>query len=192
MCQLLLYDNVNQLYIYRHPPFWTVLPHQLVPLGHNRAPGWAPWAVQHLPTSCLFYTWWCLNVKATLSISATLSFPQRVYKFILYVCVSLPALQIGSSWPLCFQAIELFCQMTSHSKVEQEKAPARLKYWGWGASHLPLGALHSTVPQSISAEICFCKTRLVRGWPQSQCQFLIPAWADDRRITGDENIFSKS
>ena len=57
----------------------------------------------------------------------------------------------------------VFCQMTSHSKVEQEKAPARLKYWGWGASHLPLRALHSTVPQSISAEICFCKTPLVRG-----------------------------
>ena len=67
------------------------------PLGHHRAPSWAPCAIQHLPTSYLCYTWQCVYISATLSICPTLSFPLSVHKCILDVCVSLPALQIGSS-----------------------------------------------------------------------------------------------
>ena len=145
MCQLLLYDNVNQPYIYRHPPSWTVLPHHLVPLGHHRAPGWAPWAVQHLPSSCLVYTWWCLNVKATLSISATLSFPQRVHKFILYVCVSLPALQIGSSWPLCFQAIVSFAKWHPTRRLNRKKLQQ-----GWNIG----GGVHLICPSGPFTPPC--------------------------------------
>ena len=31
-----------------------------IPLGHHRAPGWAPCTTQKLPTSCLFHMWSCV------------------------------------------------------------------------------------------------------------------------------------
>jgi len=37
------------------------------------------------------------NFNATLSIYSNLSFPYCVYKSLLYICDSIPALQIGSS-----------------------------------------------------------------------------------------------
>ena len=37
---------MNQLRVYIYP----------TPLGHHRAPSWAPWAIQQFPTSSLFYT----------------------------------------------------------------------------------------------------------------------------------------
>lgn len=36
-------------------------------------------------------------VSASLSVHLTFSFPDWVHKFILYVCISIPALQVGSS-----------------------------------------------------------------------------------------------
>ena len=53
--------------------------------------------IQQLPTIYLFHTWWCVYFSATLSIHPPLSCPHCVHKFILYVCVSVNALQIGSS-----------------------------------------------------------------------------------------------
>ena len=51
------------------PPSWAPLPHpNPTPLGHRRAPSWAPCAVQQLPTSCRFYTWQCIYVSATLPV----------------------------------------------------------------------------------------------------------------------------
>ena len=46
-------------YIYILPPSGASLwpPPHPTPLGHHRAPSWAPCAIQHFPTSCLFYTW---------------------------------------------------------------------------------------------------------------------------------------
>ena len=41
----------------------------------------------------------CIYVIATLSVHPTLSFPQCIHKSILYVCVSISSLQIGSSVP---------------------------------------------------------------------------------------------
>ena len=49
--------------------------------------------------SCLFSAWQCTYVCATFSICSTLSPPHCVYEFILYICVSVPSLQIGSSIP---------------------------------------------------------------------------------------------
>ena len=46
-------------------------PHAIL-VGHHRAPGWAPCAMQHLPISCLFYTWQCTYSNAILSIRPTL------------------------------------------------------------------------------------------------------------------------
>ena len=45
--------------------------------------------------------WKCFN--APLSIHPTLSFPHCAHKSVLYVCVSIAALQIGSSVPPSFQ-----------------------------------------------------------------------------------------
>ena len=54
------------------PLSWPSIPHP-TPLGHHRAPSWAPCAVQQLPTSNLFYTWSWTYASATLSIRHTLS-----------------------------------------------------------------------------------------------------------------------
>ena len=63
VCQFLLYNKVNQLYIYicphissflhlppSHPPYPT-------PLGGHKALSWSPCAMRLLPTSYLFYVW---------------------------------------------------------------------------------------------------------------------------------------
>ena len=47
----------------------------------------------------LFYIWKCIGFHATVSIHPTLSLPLCVHKSVLYVCVSIAALQIGSLAP---------------------------------------------------------------------------------------------
>ena len=42
--------------IHISPLYWTSLPPHPIPLGHHRAPGWAPCVIQQLPTSYLFFT----------------------------------------------------------------------------------------------------------------------------------------
>ena len=68
-------------------------------LGRHRAQGWAPGVMQQLPTSCLFHTSWRTYVNATLSVRSPVSCPHRVHESILHICVSVPALQIGSCVP---------------------------------------------------------------------------------------------
>ena len=55
------------------------LPHP-IPLGHHRMPGWSSCVIQQLPTSYLFYAWFCIYVNATFSIRPTFSLPSCVYK----------------------------------------------------------------------------------------------------------------
>ena len=43
--------------------------------------------------------WWCVCFNATLSIRPTLFFPHCVHKSVLYICISITVLQIGSSLP---------------------------------------------------------------------------------------------
>ena len=75
-----------------------------LPPGHYRAPSWAPCAGQQVPTSYLFYRWWCVYVGPTLSIHPALLFPHHacVSMSILYVCISIPALEIASSVPFFY------------------------------------------------------------------------------------------
>ena len=47
----------------------------------------------------LLCTWECLHVRASLSSHPTLTFPRSVHTAALCVCVSFPALKIGSSAP---------------------------------------------------------------------------------------------
>ena len=75
-------------------------------LGHHRAPSRAPCALQQLATSCLFYIWWCIYVCATLAVRPTLFLPPCVHRFVLYIGISIPALQIvlirmGIFWNWC-------------------------------------------------------------------------------------------
>ena len=67
---------ISYTYIYMYiyivslkPASHTVHP---APLGHHRALSWAPWAIQQLPPSYLFYTWWCVKVNTTLSVCPSL------------------------------------------------------------------------------------------------------------------------
>ena len=68
-------------------------------LGHHRAQGWASCAIRQLSTSYLFYIWQCIYVNATFPIRPTLSFPRHVHKSVLYICVSISFLHLGSSVP---------------------------------------------------------------------------------------------
>ena len=86
--------------IHVSPPCWTSLPPPLPPdVGRHRAPSWAPCAVPQVPTSYLFYAWQCIYVKPNLPIHPILPFPHCVHTSVLYICISIPALQIGSSVP---------------------------------------------------------------------------------------------
>ena len=73
VCQFLLYNKVNQLYIYicphsssllhlppSHPPYPT-------PLGGHKAPSRSLCAMRLLPTSYLFYVWQCIYMSMLLS-----------------------------------------------------------------------------------------------------------------------------
>ena len=74
----LLYNKVSQLYVYVYPlPLEPLSPH---PLGPRRALTELP-VIQQLSSSCPFNTWRDICVHASA----------------LYVCVSVPALQMGSS-----------------------------------------------------------------------------------------------
>ena len=59
-------------------------------LGHRRAPSWAPWAVQRVPTCCLFYIGQCTYVSAHLQfIPPLLPPPEPVSKCLFPTSVSL-------------------------------------------------------------------------------------------------------
>ena len=97
-------------YVHQHSlPFWVSLllkPHPIL-LGHHRVPSWTPCAIQHLPASFYFThgsvlvsvlpeKLQCICSNAILSTGPTLSFPCCEHKSILYVWVSIPALQVHS------------------------------------------------------------------------------------------------
>ena len=84
------------------PPTARPLP---TPLGHRRAPGWASWVIQERSARYLLYTWQCVCFPAALPIRPTFSLLCWVRKSVLYVCVSTPALQMGSSAPFFLDSI---------------------------------------------------------------------------------------
>ena len=69
------------------PPLWVLTDHlaELLVLCSK------------LPTAYLFYIWWWMYFGTTLSICPTLSFSHCAHKFILYICISILSLKIGSS-----------------------------------------------------------------------------------------------
>ena len=81
VCQSLLYNKVNQLYIYTYPHISSLLrlppshPPYPTPLGGHKAPSLSPCAMRLLATSYLFYIWQCIYVHTTLSLCPSLPFP---------------------------------------------------------------------------------------------------------------------
>ena len=88
-------------YTYTYIPISSPSHHPYpTPLGLCKAPSWSPCAMWLLSTSYLFYIWRCIYVYATLSLCSSLLFPLpmcRVLKSVLYICVFIPVLPIGSS-----------------------------------------------------------------------------------------------
>ena len=114
LCVCVCVCNESKLYMYLlhldPPPNPT-------PPGHHRMPGWAPCVIYQLPRSYLFYTRQCVCVSATFSIHPM----HCVHKCIVYVCVSVPSTQIGSSVPfswipyICFNILYLVFSDLPHS-----------------------------------------------------------------------------
>ena len=112
------------------PPSWaSFLPTSPShPLGHHRAPSWAPCAVQQLCTSYLLYTWYCAYINTNLPVPTPL--PPRVHKSILYVCISVPTLQIGSSVPFFSEKAMAPHSSTLAWKIPWTEEPGRLQSMG--------------------------------------------------------------
>ena len=84
LCQFLLYNKVNQLYVYIYPhipsllhlpippPYPTSLSH---PSRWSQSSELISLCYAAASTSCLFYIWQCIYVHATLSLHPSLPFP---------------------------------------------------------------------------------------------------------------------
>ena len=97
--EFLLYSKVSQSYIHIYPLFWGFPSH----LGHYRALSRVSCVTQQLLISSLFYTLYqqCTYVSPNLPTHLTF-YSLGVLTFVLYVCVSISALQISLSIP-CFR-----------------------------------------------------------------------------------------
>ena len=71
-------------------PSWASLPPHAPP-AHHRALSWAPLRYSSLPLAACFTHTWCVYVSVPVH--------PTVYQSVLYACVSIPALQIGSFVP---------------------------------------------------------------------------------------------
>ena len=100
LCWVLLYNSVNQPCVYISPSPFRLPP---IPLSHSsrssQSTRLSPCAAQQLPTGWLFYMvavyicqCSCVNLSHPL-------LPPLFHKSILYIWVSIPAVQIGSLVP---------------------------------------------------------------------------------------------
>ena len=67
--------------------------------GHHRAPSRVPCAIQRAFTSYLFDAQQCTHVNLHLPIYSMPLSPLGVHVFLIYICISITALQISSSVP---------------------------------------------------------------------------------------------
>ena len=88
--------DVSLVFLSRH--FLAILK------SHYRALSWAPCAIQHLPISCVFHILWCM-FQCYYSFDPSHPLLPRVCKSVLYICVSIPVLQIGSLVPVFLDSI---------------------------------------------------------------------------------------
>ena len=89
----LLYNEVTRLHIRN-----ILSPLPAHPSRSSRSPELRSLCCEQLPTSCVLHAWQCRRVSATLPVGPTHLSPTCPHA--LYVCVSIPALEIDSSVPL--------------------------------------------------------------------------------------------
>ena len=82
----------------------------LTPSGSSQSTELGSLAVQRLPASCLFHTWCCVYVTASLQV-VHCRLPPHVHMSFLYVCISIPALKIGSS------ALDHFSRLQTYALI---------------------------------------------------------------------------
>ena len=107
VCQFLLYNKVNQLYIYIYPHVSSLL--CLPPTLPIPPPRWSQstqlislcYAAASHQLSILHLVVYICQCHPLTSSQLTLP-PPRVLKSILYVCVFIPVLPLGSSEPVSF------------------------------------------------------------------------------------------
>ena len=95
------WEATNQLYVYIYP--LPLRPPPILPFSGHRAPSWVPYVIQQLPTSSLFYTWCSVCMSILISIVSSSLFPppptRCVHVPVLYIGISIPALELSSSVP---------------------------------------------------------------------------------------------
>ena len=90
----LLYNEPNQRHVFIHhlplrPPSH---PAHSTPLGHHRTQSSAPCAIEQVPTSYLFYMLVHICPFSSPNSSHSSPFPFRVHMSVLYICISISAL----------------------------------------------------------------------------------------------------
>ena len=101
LCSFLLYSIVNQVCVYRYPlPLespsnLTPIPALLVSTEHQAE---APVLYSSFPLTILHVVVYIYQCHAP-NLSHLLSPYSHIYKSVLYICISIPALQIGLSVP---------------------------------------------------------------------------------------------
>ena len=107
VCQFLLYNKVNQLYVYIYPhissplhlPSTLPIPPLQVVTKHQA----------DLPLRCSCFPLASYFTIESVYISATLSLhPPRVLRSILYICVFIPVLPLGSTEPFIFFRFHIY------------------------------------------------------------------------------------
>ena len=118
--QFLLCSYVNLLYVYTYLlPFEpSSNPPQPIFLGHHRDQA-ALCAIQQLPISYLFHTWWYIYINPHLPVCPIVYFHPCVQVSLLHICMSIPALKIGSSArflqiPSCVSRSVVFDSLQPH------------------------------------------------------------------------------
>ena len=131
LCWFLLCSRVNQLSLHMsvYPLGFLFSPH----LAYHRAPGRVPWAAQWVLIRYLFYAQQRVVVYIHQSYSfnsSPLPFPPVTHMSILYIWVSISALQIRSSASYFLEKV-----MAPHSsalawKIPWTEKPGRLQSTG--------------------------------------------------------------
>ena len=78
-------------------PLLSLPPPHPITLNHHRVSGWAPCIIEHFSSAIYFILYTCQSYFLCLSNSLP---PHCVHKPILYIYISIPSLQIGSSIPV--------------------------------------------------------------------------------------------
>ena len=113
VCQFLLYNKVNQLYIYIYPHITSLL--RLPPTLPNPLLQVVTKHRADLPVLCGCFPLAILHLVVYICQCHSLTSPQltlpssRVLKSILYICVFIPVLPSGSSEPFFFFQIPYIC-----------------------------------------------------------------------------------